>query len=460
MDIRLVILMKRNSITRKLTLTNVFIVVLSLLIFFTIVLVIANNNALEDIKSQLIIENRVATTLYINNRIEQPALFRVLTDSINLIYTKAEDGLSLEYSSDDSFGESFDPQPLLIDYIKEKKKVIQISAGSQEYLCTVSTDRQAGSKTDSVIISLLSMKNIRETTSSFTIALVISIAALSLVSVIVTVLISRRITKPVVKLTSIAQQYEKRNFDEKYIAGTNDEIETLSVAVSNMADSLKEHDSDKERLFRQISHEIKTPLTSIYGYAEGIKSGIFEDINKPLDIIMSESLRIKKLTENIVLLSKIESNIEVFSFEPNDVSQILKSAIESIESVAILADIDIEYTPGELPEVSVDEDKLYRAFVNILSNCTKYAKSLIRIETNETTDLIEITISDDGKGFDSEAISNLLGGFAREKSSGSGIGLSIVNEIIKAHGGQFTLGNGSGGGAFFRIALKKKSRTE
>ena len=447
--------MKRNSITKKLTLANVLIVILSLLIFFTIVLVIANNNAINDIQSQLIIENRVTTTLYVNNRIQQPALYRVLTDSINLIYTNTPEGLSLEYSSDEAFDNGFNPQTVIQSYVKAKKKVIRLTVKGEEYLCTISTESKAGSETDSVIISLLSVKSIREMTQSFTIALAISITALSLISILVTVLISRRITKPIIKLTNITKQYEKRNFDETFTAKTNDEIEDLSVAVSSMAQSLKEHDAEKDRLFRQISHEIKTPLTSIYGYAEGIKSGVFEDIEKPLDVIMSESLRIKKLTENIVLLSKIESNIEMFSFEEQDLSKLLEDAIESIESVAILGDIDIDYTPIKLSPVSADGDKLYRAFVNILSNCTKYAKSLIKIETTELEHTIEITISDDGSGFEPEALDNILGGFAREKSNGSGIGLSIVNEIIKAHGGHFTIGNNTSGGAFFRIELNK-----
>ena len=447
--------MKRNSITKKLTLTNVLIVVLSLLVFFTIVLVIANNNALNDIQSQLIIENRVTTTLYVNNRIQQPAVYRVLTDSINLIYTNTPDGLILEYSSDNAFDSSFEPQPVIQSYVKAKKKVIRLTVKGEEYLCTISTESKSGSETDSVIISLLSVKSIREMTKSFTIALAVSIAALSLVSILITVFISRRITRPIVKLTGITKQYEKRNFDETYIAQTNDEIEDLSAAVSSMAQSLKEHDAEKDRLFRQISHEIKTPLTSIYGYAEGIKSGVFDDLEKPLDVIMSESLRIKKLTENIVLLSKIESNIEMFSFKKEDVSKLLERAIESIESVAVLGDIDIDYTPKELPEISADADKLYRAFVNILSNCTKYAKSLIHIETNEQPSTIEVVITDDGSGFEPEALENLLSGLAREKSNGSGIGLSIVNEIVKAHGGSFTVGNSKSGGALFKIVLKK-----
>ena len=156
-----------------------------------------------------------------------------------------------------------------------------------------------------------------------------------------------------------------------------------------------------------------------------------------------------------MLLSKLESNIEVFAFGEHELGAIIVRAIESIESIAILNDIDISYVPEATTLVSVDEDKLFRAFVNILSNCTKYTKTLIKIETLENDDTIEVKISDDGAGFDDEAIDHLLNGIAQEKSNGSGIGLSIVNEIVKAHSGEFFIGNNANGGAFFRIVLKK-----
>ena len=443
--------MRRNSITKRLTLTNVLIVVLSMLIFFTIVLVVYNNNTYNEIKKQLILENKVANTLYTNDIVKQPAFYKVLTDSINLIYSRDNDSLGLVYSSRENFGDDIEIEELLKDLIQTRKKVIEVRVGTEDYFCTMSTD-----KINSVIVSMISIKNVRMVTLRFTIALIISIVALSLISIFITILMSRRIIKPIVELTAITKQYEQRNFDADYIAKTNDELEDLSVAVNSMAKSLKEHDSEKERLFRQISHEIKTPLTSIYGYAEGIKNGVFKETDKPLDIIMSESLRIKKLTENIVLLSKLESNIEAFRFHSCNLSSILERAIESVESVAILNDIDIDYIPAaNLPSITADEDKLYRAFVNILSNCTKYASSVIKIQAADEKDNIEIMISDNGKGFESDDLKNLLSGIAREKSNGSGIGLSIVNEIVKTHGGQFFIGNNPTGGAYFKIVLKK-----
>ncbi|MBT3318595.1 MAG: HAMP domain-containing histidine kinase [Clostridia bacterium] len=447
----------KSSIARKLTVTNVLIVIVALLVFFSIVIVIFNNYTFNEFSRQLLIENQIANRVHRNDKIDKPAVYKVLSDSVNLVYTKqGEQGaLELDYSSDNRLSNVVDIEELIGEYVRAGKKVLQVTIDGKTYLCTITTNREELQKADSAIVSLISTQSVGMVTRSFIIALIITIAGLTLVSILITLLVSRRITKPITKLTQIAKQYEQRNFDAEYIADTNDEIQDLSVAVSHMARSIKAHEGEKDRLFRQISHEIKTPLTAIYGYAEGIKSNVFSETDKPLDIIMSESLRIKKLTENIVLLSKLNSNIEVFQFEQCDLPKIIERAIETIESIAILNDIDIDYQPKAPSAIRADEDKLFRAFVNILSNCTKYTKTLIKIAIDETNDAVEVNISDDGDGFDQEALDNLLSGTAQEKSNGSGIGLSIVNAIIEAHGGKFIVGNNEHGGALFTIVLKK-----
>ena len=185
-----------------------------------------------------------------------------------------------------------------------------------------------------------------------------------------------------------------------------------------------------------------------------MKQNIYKSNEEALDIIMRESMRIKKLTEDIVLLSKLETRIEVFHFERQSPGATIEKAIKGVESLAILNDIDILYHPVNTSDVTMDEEKIYRALLNILSNCIKYTKDRIEIEVAETTDSVVIRISDNGNGFDEDAIQNLNMGLAREKSSGSGIGLSIVREIIQAHNGRMTVSNKiRGTGAVFALQL-------
>ena len=130
-------------------------------------------------------------------------------------------------------------------------------------------------------------------------------------------------------------------------------------------------------------------------------------------------------------------------------------AIQSIESIAIMKDIDIRYMPKDMEQITCDEDKVHRALINILSNCVKHTKDVIDIGIEDRGDNIAIVIADNGDGFKDEDIKNLLSGMTKEKSNGSGIGLSIVNEIVAAHKGEFYIGNNKLGGAIFTIVLKK-----
>jgi two-component system, OmpR family, sensor histidine kinase CssS len=462
MDIKWVTAMK-SKITNKLIAINTLLVTVSLVVFCIVVSLIFRNYMYQDIKKQLLAENAVATRLSsLSDENGQPKMFSVLSDSINLIYQKNDAQYDLIAVNDKSF-----IPPQSFDVFKDARdgKVFEIKIDEQNYLCTISTGAALAARdkirpipprakaSDSLVVSLLSTKNINSVIGRFVVALILCTLGLAVISILITSWVSKRITNPIVKISTLTKQYANREFDEKYIANTGDELEELSVSINHMAQSLKAHDYERSKLFRHLSHELKTPLTAIYGYAEGIKTGVFKDTDKPLDIIMSESLRIKKLTEDIVFLSKLESSVEAFKFEKTDITSVIEDAIKSIESIAILNDIDIIYQPKQLPKANIDADKIFRALVNLLSNCLKYTKDRVIIDISQRKNRIEITIEDNGDGFDSESINNLVNGITKEKSDGSGIGLSIVNEIIKAHDGTFTIKNTPHGGAMFKVVL-------
>ena len=89
---------------------------------------------------------------------------------------------------------------------------------------------------------------------------------------------------------------------------------------------------------------------------------VFTNYKEPLEIIMSESLRIKKMTEDIIYLSKLESHIEVFAFAKCDISETVVKAIRSVESIAIMNDIDIRFMPEKIEHISIDEEKIHRSY--------------------------------------------------------------------------------------------------
>ncbi len=264
---------------------------------------------------------------------------------------------------------------------------------------------------------------------------------------------SRKITIPIEKLSSVAKEYAQRNFSGSIEINSGDEIQELSESIKEMVDSLISYERSQVSLFRNLSHDLKTPLTAISGYAEGIESGVYKETKMPLKIIQEESLRIKDILEDLIFLSKINSKTEQYHFENENIIDILTSAVQKIESIAILNDIDIFYTPISSWYACVDKIKLLRMFINLLSNALKHTEDAIFIELAINKEFIEITIRDNGKGFTTDSLSNLHENKTIEALDGNGLGLVIVKEIIKQHNGKFEAGNNNDGGAYITISI-------
>lgn len=447
----------KKSIVKRISVSGVIVVVTAMFIFSIVTILLYKTSMENNINKQLVIENRIAYNLLLVDKLDDAAVYKFLSESQNLVYrrNKNDRSLNLIHSTRDEFND-LEIEKILKDYINEGKNVIRYDIKGQKYLLTISTNRTEGMKANSIIVSFISTKEIDEMVSEFIVMMLFIAILLIIVATFMFTVISKRLTKPIVKVTEVTKEYENRNFEPEYIATTEDEIEELSHSVRNMAISIQQYDEDKEKLFRTISHEIKTPLTSIYGYAEGMKGGVFEDNSKALQVIMDESMRIKSLTEDYIFLSKLESNIESFDFKLNDVTPILERAITTIESLAIIQDIDIHYNPSHIEQIRCDEDKLYRALLNLLSNSIKYTKDLISIQVNDLDKELVIRIEDNGKGIEEEALDKFNKGLSSEKNNGSGVGLFITAAIIDKHTGSFNIGNNDQEGAYFEIHMLKE----
>ena len=478
----------KNKISRKLNITNAAILAGALLFFCILSIVVFNFYMRRTIKEQLLVENSMSYRLAVVGALDREAeiepetirqrvlenvlqraayirrsnIYSALSESISMVFVKTGDGeYEMTYSSLDEATGNYDIDALNTKVENSIDGVIKVNVEGVDYFCTLQVSDPKGPKEVTMaVVSLVPLGSIQRANRQYLFIFLICAVFLVLLSIAIMSLMSARITKPIIKVTNLTKDYAKREFKNKYIANTNDEIEDLSIAVSTMADSLEKQDIQREKMFRHISHELKTPLTAIYGYAEGIKNGVFKNVGEPLDIIMKESLRIKKMTEDIIYLSKLESHVEVFKIEKCDISDTMIDAIKSIESIAIMKDIDIDFAPIEIEAIDADCDKMHRALINILSNSVKYTKDRIEIEIQSHADNVEIVVADNGNGFKEEDIKTLLSGMTKEKSDGSGIGLSIVNEIIKGHGGEFYIGNNKAGGAIFNIVLKKHRKTD
>lgn len=218
----------------------------------------------------------------------------------------------------------------------------------------------------------------------------------------------------------------------------------------------KQIENSQEKLkqfFQNVSHELKTPIMSIQGYAEGIQTKVIEDPNKAIEVIIHESEKMSDLVEELLYISKIDSGQLTVKKEPIEINELIYDCLRSIEMIAQNKDIEIKIDFDEIsPIIYGDEKQLAKAFTNIIVNAVKYAKSQISIKCRKNKKYIEIFFCDDGEGINEEDLPHVFERFYKGKNGNTGIGLALTKEIIQVHSGKITASN-SAKGAIFHIIL-------
>ena len=216
------------------------------------------------------------------------------------------------------------------------------------------------------------------------------------------------------------------------------EIEQLKDSVNQMADRIKTSQEDTRSFFQNVSHDLRTPLTSIIAYAQGIQSGVVKDTGASARIILSEGERMMNLIESILMLSRMDSR----ALQLHPVSIPLREFIQ--EQLCILQG----NAGGRRFVFSADDPELYictdpqlliRIFQNIISNCSRYAEHDIEISLESRDDGIVIQIEDDGPGISDEELTHVFDRFYKGEGGNMGIGLSVVRSGMEYLGGSVTL---------------------
>ena len=208
----------------------------------------------------------------------------------------------------------------------------------------------------------------------------------------------------------------------------------------------------QQTFFQNASHELKTPLMAIQGYAEGIQAGVM-DTGSAAEVILKESDRMTELVEELLDISKIDMGRQQLALSEMDVRELLYDSIRAVEPIAAGGGITITPDFPETPVmVSCDDTRLRRAVTNILSNGVRYARSQLRLTCRTDKRHVMIQIQDDGDGIAEADLPHIFDRFYMGKSGKSGIGLALTKEIIHLHKGTIRAYNGDGG-AVFEISI-------
>ena len=247
----------------------------------------------------------------------------------------------------------------------------------------------------------------------------------------------------------------------RYIVTLNWAFFAVLLAISSVMCLLgfrfgRDIEKEAERqhtFFQNASHELKTPLMAIQGYAEGIQAGVM-DTGSAAAVILKESDRMTELVDELLDISKIDMGRQPLTLSEMDVRELLYDSIRAVEPAAAGGIAIVPDFPEEPVMVSCDDTRLRRAVTNILSNGVRYARSELRLTCRADRRQVTIRIQDNGDGIAEADLPHIFDRFYMGKSGKSGIGLALTREIIHMHKGTIRAYNGDTG-AVFEITLPR-----
>lgn len=292
--------------------------------------------------------------------------------------------------------------------------------------------------------------------------LLISASISIVISIILAIIFSRNITKSLEEIIDKTHKLSQGKYDLKIDNKSNVyEISNLLDSINNLEKKLNSQEKLRKKLTQNMSHELRTPITSIQGHLEAMIDGIIEPTKERLESCYEEIQRMSRLIEKLENLENLEKD-KILDLKYVDISLIMKNVLNNFEKQILDKKISLnfEYTPIM---ITIDPDKMYQVFVNIISNAIKYTNESgkISVKIVEKKGNIKIIVNDNGIGIDPKHINYIFERLYREDDSrnskvgGYGIGLSIVKEIINLHHGDIEVKSKKNEGTTIEIILNK-----
>lgn len=302
------------------------------------------------------------------------------------------------------------------------------------------------------------------------------VLVLVVTSLLMSLWIYRSVVSPLSQLKRATQNIKEGNLDFTVEPSGPEEVRDLCQDFEEMRVRLKESaeekvafDSDNKELISNISHDLKTPITAVKGYVEGIMDGVAdtpEKMDKYIRTIYNKANEMDRLINELTFYSKIDTNRIPYTFSKIHVAEYFEDCVEELSLELESQGIDLAYF-NYLEEDTViiaDAEQLKRVINNIISNSIKYMnkpKGIINIRLRDVGDFIQVEIEDNGKGIAQKDLTKIFDRFYRTDTSrnsnkgGSGIGLSIVKKILEDHGGKVWANSKEGVGTVMFFVLRK-----
>lgn len=284
--------------------------------------------------------------------------------------------------------------------------------------------------------------------------------------------ITGRITKPIIDMNATVLRFSKGAFNLRIPAQGQDEVAQLGKSFNLMADELNTLEQARRSFVANVSHELRSPLTSMRGFLEAMQDGTIppEETPKYLEIVIAENRRMTAMVNDLLDLAKIESGQYVLHPSVFDVNELIARTLLTFEARIDAGQIDIQLDfSEERCYVEADPDQIAQVLRNLIDNAVKFtpAGGRLALSTAAEKKLVRVRVADSGRGVAEEDVPYLFDRFYKaEKAhtpgaqSGTGLGLSIVKRIIDAHGQDIAVESRLGQGTAFTFTLKRAERPQ
>jgi len=310
------------------------------------------------------------------------------------------------------------------------------------------------------------LEPVKQTIALLSYQLLIITAIVILLSMVLAIIFSNNISKPVVQMSKAAKKLAKRDFNVVFVGSSYKEINELAETLNYTKSELMKSDDMQKQLIANVSHDLKTPLTMIKAYAEMIRDLNGDDKvkrKKNTNIIIDETDRLAALVNDILNISKAGTGLDNFEKKEENISEIVMGIIEKFgvleeyKSYKFIIDVDTDLFS------ICNKEKMEQVIYNLIANAVNYTgdDKKITISLKEFKDYIRFVVIDTGKGIPKELLENIWDRYYRSVEThkrpikGSGLGLSIVKSILNAHGFNFGVDSIVGSGSSFYIDFPK-----
>jgi signal transduction histidine kinase len=286
-----------------------------------------------------------------------------------------------------------------------------------------------------------------------------------LASLILAVLLARWVSRPLNNLTKAAGQVASGLYDQRVEPTGPQELKGLARAFNEMVDQVNASQQSQRDFIANISHELKTPLTSISGFAQAIMDGTASDEGerrRAAEVIHQESQRLRRMVDQLLSLARFDAGQVELSLSQVDMNELLQNCLLRMQPAAQNANVELKSDLQKIPRIAADADRIAQVVINLLDNAIKNTdqSGWVLLGARQKQEWLEVSVRDNGRGLDQSELSRIFERFyqvdrarATSQHNGAGLGLAISYEIVRAHGGQMNAESIHGQGSRFSFVL-------